>query len=76
MRAAIWPNSLLGLRHTSASRRDACHSRQVWVRAPLAPGRLGYLMAVAGMTLPNEASVGLHRAMGFEPVWVAAAPLA
>jgi putative acetyltransferase len=25
-------------------------------------------MAVAGMTLPNEASVGLHRAMGFEPV--------
>jgi L-amino acid N-acyltransferase YncA len=28
----------------------------------------GYLMAVAGMTLPNEASVGLHRAVGFEPV--------
>ncbi|MGA9875518.1 MAG: N-acetyltransferase family protein [Solirubrobacteraceae bacterium] len=30
----------------------------------------GYLMAVAGMTLPNEASVGLHRAMGFELVGV------
>lgn len=30
--------------------------------------RRGYRMAVAGMTLPNEASVGLHRAMGFEPV--------
>ena len=28
----------------------------------------GYRMAVAGMTLPNEASVGLHRALGFEPV--------
>lgn len=28
----------------------------------------GYRTAVAGMTLPNEASVGLHRAMGFEPV--------
>ena len=28
----------------------------------------GFHMAVAGMTLPNEASVGLHRAMGFEPV--------
>ena len=28
----------------------------------------GYRMAVAGMTLPNEASVGLHRAMGFEPI--------
>jgi L-amino acid N-acyltransferase YncA len=30
----------------------------------------GYLMAVAGMTLPNDASVGLHRAMGFQPVGV------
>jgi phosphinothricin acetyltransferase len=28
----------------------------------------GYRMAVAGMTLPNEASVGLHRAMGFQEV--------
>jgi L-amino acid N-acyltransferase YncA len=28
----------------------------------------GYRMAVAGMTLPNAASVGLHRALGFEPV--------
>lgn len=26
----------------------------------------GYRTAVAGMTLPNDASVGLHRAMGFE----------
>lgn len=28
----------------------------------------GFRTAVAGMTLPNEASAGLHRAMGFEPV--------
>jgi L-amino acid N-acyltransferase YncA len=28
----------------------------------------GFRVAVAGMTLPNEASVGLHRAMGFEHV--------
>ena len=28
----------------------------------------GYRVAIAGMTLPNDASVGLHRAMGFEPV--------
>lgn len=28
----------------------------------------GYRTAVAGMCLPNEASVGLHKAMGFEPV--------
>lgn len=34
-------------------------------------GRLrqrGYRTAVAGTTLPNDAGVGLHRAMGFEPV--------
>jgi L-amino acid N-acyltransferase YncA len=30
----------------------------------------GYRMAVAGMTLPNEASAGLHRAMGFTAVGV------
>jgi phosphinothricin acetyltransferase len=28
----------------------------------------GFRTAVAGITLPNDASVGLHRAMGFEPV--------
>jgi L-amino acid N-acyltransferase YncA len=28
----------------------------------------GYRMAVAGMTLPNDASVGLHRATGFDHV--------
>jgi L-amino acid N-acyltransferase YncA len=30
----------------------------------------GYYTAFAGITLPNDASVGLHRAMGFEPVGV------
>jgi L-amino acid N-acyltransferase YncA len=30
--------------------------------------RAGYRTAVAGMTLPNPATVGLHRAFGFEPV--------
>jgi L-amino acid N-acyltransferase YncA len=30
----------------------------------------GYRTAVAGMTLPNPASEGLHRAMGFQPVGV------
>ncbi|MDQ3486091.1 MAG: N-acetyltransferase family protein [Actinomycetota bacterium] len=28
----------------------------------------GFRTAVAGMTLPNDGSVGLHRALGFEPV--------
>jgi phosphinothricin acetyltransferase len=32
--------------------------------------RRGYRTAVAGMTLPNEASAGLHGAMGFEDVGV------
>ena len=30
--------------------------------------RRGFCTAVAGMTLPNDASEGLHRAMGFEPI--------
>jgi L-amino acid N-acyltransferase YncA len=30
----------------------------------------GYVNAYAGVTLPNAASVGLHEAMGFEPVGV------
>ena len=28
----------------------------------------GFRMAIAGMTLPNPGSEGLHRALGFEPV--------
>jgi L-amino acid N-acyltransferase YncA len=28
----------------------------------------GFRIAIAGMTLPNEASVGLHEALGFQPV--------
>jgi L-amino acid N-acyltransferase YncA len=30
----------------------------------------GFRMACAGITLPNEASVGLHESLGFEPVGV------
>jgi L-amino acid N-acyltransferase YncA len=30
----------------------------------------GFHLAVAGMTLPNDASVALHRALGFEPAGV------
>ena len=29
----------------------------------------GFAAAYAGITLPNEASVGIHEAMGFRPVW-------
>ncbi len=31
---------------------------------------IGYCNAYAGITLPNEASVGFHRAMGFEAIGV------
>ncbi len=30
----------------------------------------GFRRAIAGMTLPNDASAGLHRALGFEPAGV------
>jgi L-amino acid N-acyltransferase YncA len=30
----------------------------------------GYRQVIAGMTLPNDASAGLHRALGFEPIGV------
>jgi L-amino acid N-acyltransferase YncA len=33
-------------------------------------GELGYRRAFAGMTLPNDASAGLHRALGFEPAGI------
>lgn len=32
--------------------------------------RQGYTAAYAGITLPNDASVGLHEAMGFRPVGI------
>jgi L-amino acid N-acyltransferase YncA len=32
--------------------------------------RQGFTTACAGVTLPNEASVGLHEALGFQPVGV------
>jgi L-amino acid N-acyltransferase YncA len=33
-------------------------------------GRQGYRIACAGIALPNDASLALHRSMGFEPVGV------
>jgi phosphinothricin acetyltransferase len=30
----------------------------------------GYRIAIGGMTLPNDASAGLHRALGFEPIGI------
>jgi L-amino acid N-acyltransferase YncA len=51
----------LGLRRTGAGRMlyDALLPRLT---------ERGFRMAVAGTTLPNDASVGLHRAMGFKEI--------
>ena len=54
---------------------DPAHSRQGIGRAlyaellPLLAGK-GYHAAFAGIALPNDASVGLHEAMGFTPVGI------
>jgi phosphinothricin acetyltransferase len=41
--------------------------RQLYTRLFSVLAELGYVQAVAGITLPNDASVGLHEALGFEP---------
>lgn len=43
-------------------------ARQLYMRLFELLAELGYCQAVAAITLPNEASVGLHEALGFEPV--------
>ena len=54
--------------------RDGLHRRGIGraLYGELLPllRRQGAVMAFAGITLPNDGSVGLHRAMGFEPVGV------
>jgi L-amino acid N-acyltransferase YncA len=48
--------------------RGAGVGRQLYARLFTLLAELGYVQAVAGITLPNGASVGLHEALGFEPV--------
>lgn len=58
----------------SAYVRDDAHRRGVgrglYTRLFEILRRQGFCNALAGITLPNEASVGLHVALGFEPVGV------
>jgi phosphinothricin acetyltransferase len=42
--------------------------QQLYARLFALLAELGYHQAFAGITLPNEGSVGLHEAMGFRPV--------
>ena len=45
-------------------------ARCLYSRLLPAASSLGYHAAFAGIALPNDASVGLHEAMGFEPVGI------
>ena len=49
-------------------RRGAGGGRTLYAALLARLAGLGYRTALAGMTVPNEASAGLHRAFGFEPV--------
>jgi len=52
----------------------ACHrqgvGRALYTKLLDDLARKGYCSAYAGITLPNDASVALHRSVGFEPVGV------
>jgi L-amino acid N-acyltransferase YncA len=54
--------------YVEPGRRRTGAGRQLYASLFERLGERGYRTAAAGMTLPNEASVALHRAMGFEPV--------
>jgi L-amino acid N-acyltransferase YncA len=54
--------------YLEAGRRRAGGGRALYEALLARLAARGFRTAVAGMTLPNDASVGLHRAMGFEPV--------
>ena len=48
--------------------RGAGAGRKLYEQLLARLAQRGYRVAVAGMTLPNDASAGFHRAMGFQPV--------
>lgn len=56
--------------YLAAGRRRAGGGRLLYEALLARLADRGYRRAIAGMTLPNEASAGLHRALGFEPVGV------
>lgn len=45
-------------------------ARRLYSHLLPAVASLGYHAAFAGIALPNQASVGLHEAMGFEPIGI------
>jgi phosphinothricin acetyltransferase len=56
--------------YLDAESRGVGIGRQLYDHLLSTLAELGYVNAYAGITLPNEASVGLHEACGYEPVGV------
>ena len=56
--------------YLEVGRRRSGGGRVLYVALQARQAERGYRRAFAGMTLPNEASAGLHGALGFEPVGV------
>jgi phosphinothricin acetyltransferase len=56
--------------YVDGGRRRAGVGRALYTALLAALPLQGFFSAYAGVTLPNAASVGLHQAMGFEPVGV------
>jgi L-amino acid N-acyltransferase YncA len=56
--------------YVAAGERRRGHGRRLHEALIERLRRQGFRMACAGITLPNEASVGLHEAVGFVPVGV------
>jgi phosphinothricin acetyltransferase len=54
--------------YVHAAHRRGGVARALYAELFAVLARRGYCQAIAGITLPNDASVGLHRAMGFTPV--------
>ncbi len=54
--------------YVELGRRRTGAGRQLYTALFERLNRRGFSAAIAGLTLPNDASVGLHQAMGFEPV--------
>src|SRR5438045_402505 len=66
-RAAYDWTAELGLYvHPGAHRRGL--GRALYTELLAALARRGFRSAIAGITLPNDPSVALHRAFGFEPI--------
>ena len=56
--------------YLAASARGRGLGRELYAALLPVVTRLGYVRAYAGVTLPNDASVGLHEAVGFTSVGV------